>query len=259
MTKKSSGLKLLPAHTARAAFLAERRENAAAESALTARAAEAFIKQLGGRTYCGELLAVAAESTEGRDAGPLETLSMLLLDPGYDRMSLADLCEQAGLTLRDLFRAHRGATLVRAQIISTEKIAAKLPEVVEDVMRRAAPHTKACEKCKGTGSISPEGPDAAPAPCPACGASGTVAVDPELDRQKLALELGDLLKKGGGISLTQQNLNVNAGGANGGGAGSYERYQQALMHVLSAPLPAAPPPASDPIDVTPEPDRGGEA
>lgn len=256
MQKKSSGLKLLPAHTARAAAVAQRRENAAAESALTARAAEAFIKQLGGRTYCGELLAVAAESAEGREAGPLETLSMLLLDPGYDRMSLADLCEQAGLTLRDLFRAHRGATLVRAQILSTERIAAKLPEVVEDVMRRAAPHTTSCGKCKGTGSISPEGPDAAPAPCPACGASGSIAVDPELDRQKLALELGDLLKKGGGISLTQQNLNVNGGGGIHGGAGSYERYQQALMSALSTPLPPAPSPIVDATIVHTE--EGGE-
>ena len=254
MAKKPARQKLLPAHTARAAVL-QRRENAAIETGLTARAAELFIKQLGGRTHCGELLALAAEATEGKDAGPLDTLAALLLDPGYDRMSLADLCEQAGLTLRDLFRAHRGATLVRAQILSTEKIAAKLPEVVEDVMRRAAPYEQACEVCLGTGSAPGPTADAPPVPCETCKGRGRFVVDPELDRQKLALELGDLVKKGGGISLTQQNLNVNgAGGVNGGGAGSYERYQQALMQALNAPLP--PVPATQVVDVTAE--GGGE-
>ena len=250
---RRSGLKLLPAHSARAAVVA-RRESAAIESELTAKAAETFIKQLGGRTAYGELLALAVENVDEEHAGPLDTLAALLLDPAFDRMSLADLCQQAGFTLRDLFRSYRSAALYRAHLLSTAKIAEKLPDVTEDVMRRAAPYESACEVCAGTGSAPGPTADAPPVPCEACKGRGRFMVDPELDRQKLALELGELLKRGGGgVSVTQQNLNVNAaGGASGGGAGSYERYQQALMHALATPLP----PTAKIVDVTPK--GGGE-
>lgn len=185
------------------------------------RAVERLTEILGGR----EALVSALEIGEGRKE--IDQVLGLLADPRYAGMSLRRICGLAGLTIADFFAAFRSATLVRAQVEATAAIAAGLPGVVRDVIRRAAPYTTVCPACQGQPTTDPKA-----GPCPTCRGAGETVVEPELDRQKLALEIGEILKKGGGISLTQTNQTMVVGG--GAGAGMLERLQQTVSGVMNA-------------------------
>lgn len=198
------------------------------------RAVTKLVALLGGR----DALVDTLEIGEGRPE--INKVLDFLGDPRYERHSLPTLCRLAGVTVAEFFAAFRSAKLVEAQIQATVAIAQQLPAVVDDVMRRAAPHEIACEVCKGTGSIGTK-PDAPPDPCQACRGTGAIPQLPDLDRQKLALELGDLVKKGGGISLTQNQVTLGGGVA----PGALEALQSAVAGAMArGPLV---------LDVSPEP------
>lgn len=184
-----------------------------------------FVEQLGGKAAVIEALEIASDQLE------VDAVLSLLADPRYDTWSLRRLCQNAGLTVHEFFGAFRKAAMVRAQIRATQKIADGIVPVVEDVMRRAAPVVETCEACSGTGTFTPDPskrqPNPQPEPCKACKSSGKITILPELDRQKLALELADLVKKGGGLQIQNNQLNMS-GAAGGTGAGDLEKLQQAL-------------------------------
>lgn len=227
------------------------------ESAVVA--VERFVEELGGRSALIETLELAAAEPE------VDLILSLLGDPRYEKWTLRRLCSQAGLTIQEFFLAFQKATLVRAKIAATREIASGLVPVVRDVMKRAAPYEEVCDTCSGTGTFTPEPsrkvPNPSPEPCKTCHARGKLIIVPELDRQKLALELGDLVKKGGGFQIQNNQLNL-AGSAGGTAAGDLEKLQQALAgggfavdpppagpdFVVEADiLPAAPDPAVPPV------------
>lgn len=199
------------------------------ESERSGQLVEIFTKSLGGREALAEALSVADSSPE------VETITSLLLDPTYGDKPLRWICDQVGLTIADLFTAYRKAILARAHVQAYPIIAAKLPEVVADVMKRAAPYEIPCATCRATGSIVREPtekiPNPAPEPCPVCQGVGRLLVLPELDRQRLALELGQLSAKPG--ILMQQTLGVVATDRLGSSqAGALEQMQQAVGDLL---------------------------
>ena len=99
----------------------------------------------------------------------------------------------------------------------------KLPPVVDDVMTRAAPQVSTCPACLGVST-------AGQGPCATCNSTGRVQTEPDLDRQKLALELGQLLEKKGGLIVQQNNATVASLGASQ--PGSLEQLQQAVGDLL---------------------------
>jgi len=150
-----------------------------------------------------QAIEVFARAVGGRDqladvlavagtGGEIERVTTLLLDPRYAHWTLARLCTTVGITVADLFASYRKAMIVRAQIEATHTIAARLPGVVTDVMDKA---------------IS----------------------DPTVERHKLALELGQLLEKKGGLIVQQNNLAATVGAT---GSGSLEQLQQAVGDLL---------------------------
>lgn len=168
---------------------------------------------LGGRQKLLEALAFA-EST------PLVSrLLGLLGDPEHDVLSLAQICARGNLTPGDLLAAYRQAKLGIAQALATQAIADKLPEVTADVMLRATPHEVECPTCRGVGTIQPKptkkDPHPEPESCPTCQGQQYIGVLPDLDRQKVALDLGQLIPKSPGVSVqmqqTQQTLNASTG------------------------------------------------
>jgi hypothetical protein len=174
-------------------------EEAEANSAAIA----TVVKALGGKAGLLETLSVAADQPE------VEELVSLLLDPRYETISLRRLCHMAGLTIVDLFAAYKKAMVVKAHLLAYQAITDALLPVVEDVMRRAAPYTIPCYDCHGLGTVTdPTTPDAAPKPCDACAGQGQVLQLPDLDRQKVALELAQLVQKSAGFTLQQNNLTV---------------------------------------------------
>jgi len=122
----------------------------------------------------------------------IERITTLLLDPRYAQWSLARLCQTVGLTVADLFATYRKALIARAHIEASHIIAAKLPPVVTDVMDKA---------------IS----------------------DPTVERQKLALELGQLLEKKGGLIVQQNAIAANLTAT---APGALEQLQQAVGDLL---------------------------
>lgn len=209
-----------------------------------------FVEQLGGKAAVIEALEIASDQPE------VDAVLSLLADPRYDAWSLRRLCQNAGLTVHEFFGAFRKAAMVRAQIRATQKIADGLVPVVEDVMRRAAPYDEICPECEGTGSMTPDpskrNPNPLPEPCKACRAAGKLSVLPDLDRQKLALELADLVKKGGGLQIQNNQLNVGST-AGSPGAGDLEKLQQALSGInFAVDPPAATPKMTVDAEILPE-------
>lgn len=202
---------------------------------LSEKAIATFADLLGGRQALGEYLAVAGV---GPDAHRLATL---LANPACRTWSLGRLCTQAGITVADFFQAVSKAKTQRAILQAQDRIAAGMVAVVDDVMKRAAPIEIPCETCQGLGTVkSPVGDDAPPVACGVCKGRGVMLALPELDRQKLALDLAKLLPKasGGPAVAIQNNF---GGGGSGVTPGGLEQLQQAVNECLFAKpsLPAA--------------------
>lgn len=191
------------------------------ELGLSGDAIETFTAAVGGRKKLLETLAIA----DGE--GGTDKVVNCLLDDQYKSWSLRRICAYAGITVADLFASYKKALLVQAHIEATHIIASKLPPIVEDVMTRAAPQAMTCQRCQGAPTVA-EG-----VPCQICQGTGLVLSEPDLDRQKLALELGRLTSHKAGVVVQQ---NVAAGTALlSQGTGSLEQLQQVVGDMLFAP------------------------
>lgn len=217
------------------------------ETELNVQAVEAFAQRLGGRGVLTAVLGVA----EGDPA--VEKVLSYLLDPRYDAWPLRKICRLAGLTIVDLFTAYKRAALTAAHIESTHLIAKALPPIVSDVMARATPQPIACPSCLGVGLKRPD--------CPLCQGTGVSTSLPELDRQKLALELGHLTERKGGIVM-QQNVQTTANAAALGShaPGALEQFQQVVGDLLFAPRRRTPVASrGEPLAEAPEADSEASA
>jgi hypothetical protein len=175
----------------------------AEEATANARAIDATIKALGGKEGLLDVLAVASDVPE------VDELLRLIVDPRYKDVSLRQLCTHAGLTVVDLFTAYRKAIVVKTQLLSYQIVSQRIEAVVLDVMQRAAPFKIPCYACGATGETTdPEAPTGPKIVCAQCAGHKELLQLPDLDRQKLALELAQLVQKGGGINIQQNQLTV---------------------------------------------------
>jgi hypothetical protein len=197
----------------------------------SASAIEAFTTALGGRAALVDAISVVDSDADA------DKLVGLLLDPTYDSWSLRRICTLAGITVAEVFALYKKAAIVRAHIQAAPVIASKLVGVVDDIMTRAQPYPIPCDRCGGTGRWA-EKPTQEPGPCPTCRGGGTLMAFPDLDRQRRALELGQLTARGGGIVVQQNLIGERAGSA---APGALEQLQQALGDLLFRPAPPAPP------------------
>ena len=201
-----------------------------------------FEKALGGRqSVIGSLVI---------DSSPeIQRFVKLLLNPENDRMTLGELATESNITLTDLLRAYRNATLAKAQILAVNKIAEALPDVAADVMKRALPQPALCPVCRGDKPKRKNGEDQT---CKTCDGTGKIHRSPSVQRQRLALEIAELLKppKHGPALLAQFNINAAASPSSPTAPGSFEQMQNAVSHVLYGRGPV--------IDVTPAPEEKDE-
>jgi len=219
-------------------------EEAAHQTAL-----DATLKVLGGKTGLFDTLSVASEVPEVQD------LLQLMLDPRYDRTSLRRLCTLAGLTVVDLFTAYRKALQVKVQLQAFQVVADKILPVVEDVMQRAAPYRIPCPDCGAKGQVWDSEAQAL-ADCATCAGQKELLQYPDLDRQKLALELAHLVQKAGGLQISQQVQQVQqlAGEAEDlEGPGTLIQLQHTLR-ALQGPRTPLPEPAPEAPAEPAEPD-----
>lgn len=173
---------------------------------------------LGGREKLVESLAVGGGSAAAHGGIKPERAQFilgLLADPHHRGKSLRRLTKLAGITLDELLTLYRDAAIMRSHIEAIGHIAAGLPAVAKDVMAKAVPYEETCYGCGGVGQITPEPtrkvPNPSPQPCPTCKGGGRLLHQPDLERQKLALTLGGLVKGGAGgltVNVTQQQAQV---------------------------------------------------
>lgn len=152
---------------------------------------------------------------------------------------LASLLDQCRLTPSDLYRLYKAAKEAEGHLLSAITIHNGAPAVVEDVMAKSIPYESACSVCGGVGSVTPEPskwrPNPSPEPCKACGEKGVQTYQPDHEVQRTALELAGLLKSGGGLSLTMQQMNVNQAGS--ADPGALEQLQEAAAQILYGGAP----------------------
>jgi hypothetical protein len=202
----------------------------------------ALERELGGREELCRVLELAPATTA------ITNLITLLANQSAPTRaaSLSTLATQANCTTGEILKAYQAGIKLYAQTLALKEVSSQLPAVTKDVMARALPQQVECLACHGTKK------DDDGKKCKACHGKGTVTLIPDLDRQQVALDLGDLFpKKGGGIAIGITNTNQGSPQVQGGGF--LEHLQQAVSDVLFS-QPVAPEPA--PIDaeiVPPDP------
>lgn len=214
-----------------------------AAAPLIADALASLEKGLGGRDAMVAALAHAPKSKE------IGYLLGLLGDPTRRRTSLADLCLMGGITAGELIDAYKAGQLNRAQALSLTAMDVELPKVVADTLRMALPREQTCPICEGLGMLTAErtrrNPDPEPEPCRACSGKGMQAIDGDIEHKKLALELGQMTAKAGGINIAvQQNTAVFGGSA----GGALEKLQLATDQILYGDASEVGPPVAVPAE-----------
>lgn len=201
-------------------------------AALVTRSLATLERELGGRNA---LVAALAHAPKSRD---LEYVLGLVGDPSFSALPLAEICAMGGITPGELLDGYKAGQLQRAHALSAKLVGEQLPGVVADTLRLAQPHEDTCHGCQGTGSVTPEPskrePNPRPQPCPLCAGSGVLIYAGDLDHKKLALELGRLTSKHGGVSVQVDARSAHVYGGGGGEAagGTLEQLQLATDRIL---------------------------
>lgn len=171
-------------------------------------------KALGGRSQILSTL-VQADLTDDE-----QLICDLLADPQNDNRSLAKVCGIAHYSLSrllDLFKKAKGA---EAYIKSVNRVYEKLPDIAGDIAERSVPQKARCGDCRGIGLVKRVDVDDDGKPkfsedgkrvwieeqCWPCEGTGQITILPDLERQKLALQIGGLIKeKGPAVIVDQRN------------------------------------------------------
>ncbi len=182
---------------------------------------------LGGREVLIGTLALAPLSKDGR------YFLNLLSDPERQGSSLLALIEEAKLRPGQVLAWVEAGLTSGSQLRARVHIARRTPDVVADVMKLGAPHEDPCQKCQGTGSITPDPteavPNPGPSPCPICLGRGALLYPADEEARKLALDLSGMLPKSGGISITNNNQQLAVAA---GGSGDLDLFQEAMDRIL---------------------------
>lgn len=192
--------------------------------------------ELGGRQQLVRALTFARQTKDVR------YLLGMLGDPENSSRSLADICHSGQILPGEVVAALSAGTELRSQLLAKTAIARRLPDVVTEVMQKAAEYEDDCSECMGTGKITADPtadqPNPSPQDCTTCQATGRLRYPADGKCRDLALEMAGLTGNGPGVQVTT-NVQVNA--ASGAGYEQFERLQEAMDRVLYGQEAAAPP------------------
>lgn len=202
-----------------------------------------FEKACGGRQKFIDALVPQAD-------GSIRDLLAMLQDDRYKGKSLVWIAQTCGLSLTRIMQAYHSGLIYRMHVAATQIVAEKIGPVVEHILDHAIPRELSCPDCNGTGKIDIEKKRTPSNACKACHGVGTRTIEPDLARQKLALDLAQLSPQSKAGPVVQQQFNIGADQpttvkSSDPRVGGLERLHQALGKVLyEKPLV---------IDVTPDP------
>lgn len=145
---------------------------------------DAFEAELGGREPLVQALLAGPPSTD------LDYVVGLIATPSNDLRKLSSICASGHVRLGEFLHAFRAGVLAPAIAKAIVIVAAKVPEITQDVVTRSVVHEDDCASCHATGLQWTAVKDTAPvsSPCGICNGSGRVTVPPDFDRQKFVLE-----------------------------------------------------------------------
>lgn len=209
-------------------------------------------KGLGGREAIVEVLASADLNEEYQE------VLCAIADPTLASVSLAEICLRSNIMPGHLLTVYQHALIRKVQITALTRVAAKIPDVVEEIAKCALPHASTCPRCDGAKVIEvrPKSTKAVPNPepktveCYRCAGKGTINVEGSESQQDRLLSLAKLVDKGGGLSIAVGTQVNTAGGQ------SVTRtlvadtplgaLQQAVSQILKSRGRALPPPTPAP-------------
>ncbi len=195
------------------------------------------------------------EEAAGGRSGLLEALSGLpasddlayvfglIAAPDNDARKLSELCHAGDVSLGELLEALKKGVHARALVQAALTIAQHTPAVVADVMTRAQPHFVVCATCRGEQTVRDQEftPDrkkgetfrthAPRIECEACRGTGKVETVPDIDHQKLALDLAQLLP-GKSPLVTVDNRKLDVHTHAGPTAQSFGAHMAAVDQIL---------------------------
>lgn len=183
-----------------------------------------FEESAGGRQQMLEVLAPGANNAAR------ELIVGALADPRNDGRSLATICKMLGIGFGTLLLFFRDAGFAQAQMEASRRIWKMIPDVAEDAFKRALPSKEKCKDCFGVGRWQEPDPDKPGEQrehaCTTCGGDGEITIEPSVARQRLALEMGGVVKTGG------VSINVNQGQAITFGAEHLREFRMASDRIL---------------------------
>lgn len=170
-----------------------------------------FENQAGGRDKFQKILCYLPHDAQE------ELLMKMLGDPKLNHKSLAALAARCGFSAGRVIDFFRRAQKAEAFVKSFKGVYEKLPDLTGSVMTEALPRTVRCTLCdkgKLTNPINPATGKPAGGKrrnCNICEGRGYTIGRPEVDRQRLALEMSGVIQKGSGVTVNnQQNTAVVA-------------------------------------------------
>lgn len=200
-------------------------------------AADAFAQfetSVGGRAALIAVLSMAEMTPE------IEAVLCAVGDPKHDTIPLADICAAHALQPGHVVMAYHRAQMQQVQILALSAVAARVPEVVAEIVRMALPRTEECETCHGKGTVpaprrKTRGRKPSPLACPACGGKGKMHHAGQGSQQDRVLDLARLVSKGGGVNVAvQANTTVTPQAGGGGTSSPLGQLQQAIQATLSS-------------------------
>ena len=186
-------------------------------------------QEFGGRQYLVQALTFAKQTKD------IRYLLGLIADPENNSLSLAEICRIGRILPGELVAALASGTDLRSQLLAKQRIAARIPAVVGEVMQKAAEYEDDCNDCLGTGKITADPTDDEPNPgptdCTTCNGGGRLKYPADGKCRDLALEMAGLTG-GSGAGAVNVNVHQNVGVFAGGSYEGYERLQEAMDVVL---------------------------
>jgi hypothetical protein len=188
-------------------------------------------------------------------------LARLLADPRNDTLSLRTICEKAEFSLHDFLKLLRTARFASGVAEAMDRVARYIPEVAEDVMSRSRPYEETCPNCSGAGTApitvtnkKTHKSETTIQTCTVCGGKRKITVKPDLERQKVALEISGLLKRGTGI-----NVGVGVQVTNPSPSGPLTTTSAFRSETDRILYPGSQPSSEDVVDAEPAGEAEGEA
>ena len=163
----------------------------------------------------------------------LQYLLGLLADPDHATTPLARLLELGRVLPGELIDLLAKGSTLRSRLLAQQHINRRAPDVVAEVMQKAAEYEDTCTDCGGTGSSTPDptsdDPNPEPTICPTCQGFQVLRYQADPKCREIALDMAGLTSRGGGVQV-QQTVQVTTGGS--ASPSGFEQLQEVFDAVM---------------------------